>query len=251
MARIPIALQLYSIREDLEEDFPGNLKAVAEMGYEGVEFAGYYDYTAEELKEMLDDLGLAVAGSHVRVDAIQPDGLRETADFALALGNKYVVVPGLPGEYTESKAAWQKTAELFSEAAENLKAQGLMLGYHNHRSEFETLHEGERAWDIFFDAASEDVFAQLDIGHALRGGGDAVEALQKYPGRFATVHIKDFDPDDDGALVGDGVAPWEEIFELCETSGGTEWYIVEHEVYPVSPMECVQRCLENMKKMGK
>ncbi len=251
MGRIPIALQLYSIREDLAEDFPGNLKAVADMGYEGVEFAGYYDYAAEDLKSMLDDFGLAVAGSHVRVDAIQADGLQETVDFAHALGNKYIVVPGLPGEYTESKEAWQKTADLFTEAAASLKAEGLMLGYHNHKHEFEQTFEGESAWDIFFDRASDDVFAQLDIGHTLRGGGDAIAALNKYPGRFATVHVKDFDPDDDGALVGEGTADWDTIFDICESTAATEWYIIEHEVYPLPPMECVKRCLDNMKRMGK
>jgi sugar phosphate isomerase/epimerase len=200
---------------------------------------------------MLDGLGLGVAGSHVRIDAIQGQELQETIEFAHALGNQYVVVPGLPGEYTESKTAWQRTADVFSEAAESLKGEGLKLGYHNHRAEFEAVHEGERAWDIFFEHASHDVFSQLDIGHTLRGGGDAVEALKKYPGRFATVHVKDYDPDDEGALVGEGVVPWEEVFALCESSAGTEWYIVEHEVYPYPPMECVRRCLENMREMGK
>jgi len=251
MTRIPIALQLYSVREDCGKDFPGSLKAVAEMGYEGVEFAGYYDYSAEDLKKMLDDLGLGVAGTHIGVDVIQGDPLQETVDFALALGNKHIVVPGLPENYRNSKEAWQKTADLFSEVAETLMAQGLHLGYHNHKAEFETIYDGERAWDIFFDHTSRDVFAQLDIGHCLRGGGDAVEALQKYPGRFATVHIKDFDPDDDGALVGDGTADWDTIFDICESTAATEWYIVEHEVYPYPPMECVKRCLENLKQMGK
>jgi len=221
------------------------------MGYEGVEFAGYHDRSAQDLKQMLDDLGLKVAGSHIRVDGLQGDGLQETIEFAHALGNKWVVVPGLPGQYTESKAAWQRTADLFSEAAEALKPAGLKLGYHNHKAEFETRHEGERAWDIFFDRASPDVFSQLDIGHTLRGGGDALEVLRKHPGRFATVHVKEYDPQDDGTLVGDGVVPWAEVFALCESTAGTEWYIVEHEVYPVPPMDCVRICLENLKEMGK
>ncbi|GAG48180.1 unnamed protein product, partial [marine sediment metagenome] len=92
MARIPIALQLYSVREDCQKDVAGTLKAVAEMGYEGVEFAGYHGSSAEELRKILDDVGLKVVGSHLRLSVLQGDELAKTIEFNKALGNKRLVI---------------------------------------------------------------------------------------------------------------------------------------------------------------
>ncbi|MGC9361188.1 MAG: sugar phosphate isomerase/epimerase family protein, partial [Anaerolineae bacterium] len=110
MARIPIALQLYSVREACAEDLPGTLKAVADMGYDGVDFAGYYGYSAQELRSMLDDLGLEIAGTHIRIDALLGQQLEATVAFEQQLGNKFLIVPGLPEEYRSSHDAWRRTA---------------------------------------------------------------------------------------------------------------------------------------------
>jgi len=251
MAKIPVGLQLYSVREDMGKDVPGTLKAVADMGYDGVEFAGYFDYSAEDLSDLVDDLGLKVCGSHCRIDGILPDGIQETIDFAHTLSNPYIVVPGLPGEYTQSKEAWQRSAGIFSEAEVTLKDAGLKLGYHNHKHELAQKFDGVSAWDVFFDAASDQVFSQLDVGHVLRADADPVACLRKYPGRFATVHVKDIDETKTDVFTGDGLADWDTIFAICESTGGTEWYIIEHEDYPVPPLESVKRCLENVRAMGR
>ena len=87
MARIPIGLRLYSVREDCAKDLPGTLKAVAEMGYEGVEFAGYYNHTATELRKMLDDVGLVCCGTHIGLDTLQGDALEKTIDFHKTIVN--------------------------------------------------------------------------------------------------------------------------------------------------------------------
>jgi len=91
---------------------------------------------------------------------------------------------------------------------------------------------------------------QLDTGNCLGGGGDPVATLKKFPGRSLTIHLKEHGGPA-GAPVGDGKVPWKEIFELCETTGGTQWYIVEQESFQTSSMESVQKCLENLRKMGK
>lgn len=250
MTRIPVALQLYSIRQHMTEDVPGTLAAVAEMGYEGVEFAGFFDYSPEELAKLCADLGLGIAGAHVQVATIEGEALKATIDEHLALGNTYIVVPGLPAAYTESIEAWKRTAGVFSAAVEAIEDAGLKLGYHNHKAEFMPL-EGEIPWDVFMSTVDSRVFGQLDIGHVYRAGNDPVPYLEKYPGRYLTVHVKDYGENDADVLVGEGIADWDTLFRLCETVGGTRWYIIEQEVYPVPPMEAVRKCLENVRAMGR
>jgi len=105
MARIPIALQLYSVREECAKDLVGTIKAVAEMGYEGVEFAGYYGRDAKELRGILDDFRLKVAGTHIGINTLLGDELEKTVEFNSILGNKFLIVPGLPEEYRNSKTS--------------------------------------------------------------------------------------------------------------------------------------------------
>ena len=250
MARIPIALQLYSIRRDCERDLPGTLKKVADMGYEGVEFAGFYGYSAPELRRILDDVGLPCVGSHTRFADLQGDALQETVAYNQILGNRFLICPGLPEERRNSRAAWLQTARLFDLIAARLDADDMVTGYHNHFVEFAPL-EGELPWDTFFKNTRQDVFMQIDTGNAIHGGGDPTACLRDYPGRAVTVHLKEYSTTNEKAIIGEGDTDWETIFRLCETVGGTEWYIVEQESYAYPPLECVQRCLAALKEMGK
>ena len=248
--KIPIGLQLYSIREDCARDLPATLKAVAEMGYDGVEFAGYHGYSAADLRKLLDDFGLKCCGTHTGIDTLLPEQMAATVEFNKTLGNRFLIVPGLPGEYTESKAAWEKTAQLFNEISDGLTPLGMVTGYHNHFTEFAPL-DGEMPWDTFFGNTKKEVVMQLDTGNALHGGADVVPFLERYPGRALTVHLKEYSATNDKALIGEGDVRWDVIFDLCETSGATRWYIVEQESYALPPLECVDKCLQNLRKMGK
>ena len=253
MAKIPVALQLYSVREDCARDLSGTLEAVAEMGYDGVEFAGYYGRTSEELNEMLDDLGLKVAGTHTGIHTLRGDELEKTVEYNKAIGNKFLIVPWLPEEWRDSKASWLNTARFFNEIAEKVKPEGMLVGYHNHAMEFQPI-DGEMPWDIFGGATLPDVVMQLDNGNAMHGGVSAdgvLEFLKRYPGRAVTVHLKEFSSTNDKALIGEGETKWDELFKLCETVGGTEWYIVEQESYAYEPLECVRRCIKSLRKMLK
>ncbi|GAB4522300.1 MAG: sugar phosphate isomerase/epimerase [Anaerolineae bacterium] len=250
MTRIPIALQLYSVREDCARDLAGTLEAVARMGYEGVEFAGYHGYSASQLRKLLDDLGLRVAGAHVGLDTLLGDELSRTIEFHQVLGNRFLIVPGLPEERRRSRAAWLETAALFNEIAEKVAEHGMAVGYHNHHIEFSPL-EGELPWDTFFGNTRRDVVMQLDIGNAMHGGADPLVFLRRYPGRARSVHLKEYSATNEKALIGEGDAPWAEVFALCESVGGTEWYIVEQESYAYPPLECVDRCLRALRAMGK
>lgn len=248
--RIPIALQLYSIREDCARDLSHALQAVAQMGYEGVEFAGYYDRSAEELREMCDDLGLQVVGTHTGIDTLLGDELAKTVEFNQILGNPYLIVPGLAAAYQGSRQAWLDTANLFNDIAERIADQEMFTGYHNHTGEFEPV-DGENPWDIFGKNTRDSVVMQIDIGHVLRAGADPVVYLERYPGRAKLVHLKEYAATNDKAVIGEGDVPWEAVFRASESVGGTEWYIVEQETYAYPPIECAERCIENLRKMGK
>ena len=251
MRKIPVALQLYSVREDCSRDLYGTLEAVANMGYDGVEFAGYYGRTAEELKEILDDLGLKVAGSHVGINTLMGDDLEKTISFNKTLGNKYLIVPALPEKMRETKNAWIETARLMNKISEKVKPHGMRVGYHNHAVEFTPI-DGEIPWHIFFREAEPDIIMQLDTGNAMRGNltaDEVIDIIKRYPRRAVTVHLKEFSATNENALLGEGDMKWEEFFKVCESVGGTEWYIIEQESYAYPPLECVKRCLENLKRL--
>jgi sugar phosphate isomerase/epimerase len=250
MAKLPIGLQLYSVRKDCEQDLPGVLAAVAKMGYEGVEFAGYYNRSAAELRKMLDANGLKCCGTHTGLNTILGDELPRTIEFNQTLGNKYLIVPGLPEERRNSRAAWLETARLMNEAAARAARDGMLVGYHNHHIEFQPM-DGELPWDTFFGNTKPEVVMQFDTGNALHGGAETAPFLKRYPGRAKTVHLKEYSKTNDKALIGEGDVPWNEIFALCESIGGTEWYIVEQESYAYPPLECVDRCLQKLRAMGK
>lgn len=258
MARIPIGLELYSVRHELANDALGTLKAVADMGYEGVEFAGPPQHEAQALRDMLDETKLVCCGWHTPFDLVQDDALDETVAFNKVIGNENVIVPGIPAELRASRDDWLKLADFFNRLADKLAPHGMRTGYHNHHVEFGEL-DGEAPWDTFFSNTKSEVVMQLDTGNALAGGGDCVAILERYPGRAVTVHLKPYDAeagkDDRKAgfrpLIGEDSIPWGEVFRLCETTGGTQWYIVEYESDAYPPLESVERCLKALKAMGK
>ena len=250
--KIPIALQLYSVREDAARDLPGVLAAVKNMGYDGVEFAGWYNHSAQTIRQLLDDTGLKICGAHIGIDTLLGDALPRTVTFHQTLGNSFLIVPGLSQQYRASSEAWKTTAQTFNDIAARLRPHGMKTGYHNHTVEFAPLAPGEPLpWDIFFGATDPDVIMQFDTGNAMEGGADALPYLRQYPGRALSVHLKEHSASDKTALLGKGDVPFPAIFDVCETTGGTQWYVVEQESYAYPPLECAAKCLENLRAMGK
>jgi sugar phosphate isomerase/epimerase len=247
--KIPIALQLYSLRSILEKDVPGTLTAVGQMGYQGVEFAGYYGRKARELRQMLDQSGLKCCGTHTALETLTGNALKGTVEFNQTLGNKFLIVPWLPPSITTSLAALIDSAKLLTDLADKVHDLGMRVGYHAHAHDFKPVAD-RIPWEVLFTNAGPDVVMQMDIGNCLDGGGDPVAELKKFPHRSATIHLKEHGGPQ-GAVIGQGDVPWKEIFQVCETTGGTEWYIVEQESYRGSPLESVRLCLENLRKMGK
>lgn len=244
---IPVGVQLYSVRQAAEKDFQGVLEAVGKMGYKGVEFAGYYgwDSKPKELRKLLDANGLKCCGTHTSLETVTGDNLKATAELHSILGNSFLIVPSLQAEDAQG---WFDLAKRFNEIAAKAKALGMRVGYHAHAGDFRKLGD-TTSWEIFFDNTSPDVIMQNDIGNCMSGGGDPVAILKKYPGRSASVHLKEFGGPE-AAVIGQGVVPWAEVFKVCETSGGTAWYVVEHEVGD-DPMGNIRGCLEGLRKMGR
>ncbi|UCD50807.1 MAG: sugar phosphate isomerase/epimerase [Phycisphaerales bacterium] len=236
------------MREECKRDLPRTIEAVAKMGYKGVEFAGYYNYTAEQLRKLLDDNGLQCCGTHTGMDTLLGDNLPKTIEFNKTIGNKYLVVPGLPGKYRESHQAWLDTAKLFNEIAEKVKPHDMLVGYHNHSVEFKAM-DGELPWDTFYGNTRKEVIMQLDVGNAIHGGVDPLPYIYKYPDRAITVHVKEYSKTDPNAFVGEGDVNWKAFFALCRAVGSTEWYIVEYERRGAPPLESVEKCLNNLRRL--
>ncbi len=260
MKQIPIAVGLHSIHEACEGDLSAALAAVAEMGYEGVEFAGYYGYEVTALRRLLDDAGLCAAGTHTWYEygPLVGPGAEEHVAAAVAdsqvLGNELLIGLGrlsFPGEDRERREGWTKQAEMYNQLARRLAPEGLRVGYHNHAFEFETVIGGETAWEILMAHLSPEVVIELDTGGAYRGGADVLATLEGCAGRAKAVHYKPHSrAGGTRPLIGEDDLPWVEILQLCRTIVGTEWGIVEYESDGYPRMEAVRRCLEALRQMG-
>ena len=245
--KIPVGVQLYSVRQAASKDLPAVLEAIGKMGYKGVEFAGYYgwDSKPKELRKLLDGNGLKCCGTHTDLETVSGDNLKATAELHAILGNSFLIVPSLEAKDAQ---AWLDLAKVFNEIAAKAKTLGMRVGYHAHAGDFNKLG-ALTSWEIFFDNTKKDVVMQLDTGNCLQGNGDPVAMLKKYPGRSTTVHLKEFGGPEN-AVIGQGRMPWVEVFEVCETTAGTEWYIVEHETGP-DPIGNIKGCLDGLRKMGR
>ena len=244
-AKIPVGVQLYSLRDQCKTDLPGMLTEVSKIGYKGVEFAGYHGRSSKELRKMLDDNGLVACGTHTPYESVLADKLQETVEFNQVLGNKFLIVPWMTAK---SKQEWLDKAKMFNDLADKLAAQQMFIGYHAHAHDFEKF-DGEMAWDLFFGNTKPAVIMQLDTSNCREGGADPVAVLKKYPGRARSVHIKANGGGPD-SVIGEDKVNWPEVFAWCETKGGTQWYVLEHESSK-DPITAVRRSYAALKEMGK
>src|SRR5258706_289509 len=184
--KIPVGVQLYSVRDLCRKDLPGTLAAVAKLGYKGVEFAGYWGRTAKELRKMLDDNGIVACGTHTPFESVLEDKLKDTIEFNRTIGNKFLIVPSMSAG---SKQEWLDKAKLFNDLVDKVKADGMAVGYHAHSHDFKKF-DGETAWDIFFGNTRPAGIMQLDTSNCADGGADPVAGLKKKPRRGRTTHLK-------------------------------------------------------------
>ena len=251
MGRIPVALQLYTVRDQTAKDFVGTVKQVAAMGYPGVEIAGVTGgLSAQDVKKRVDGLGLRVAGSHIGIDALEKDPAA-IADFNLTIGNPYLVVPWMPKEEMSTVEGATALAKRLNRLAQAYQPYGLKLAYHNHAHEFLSL--GDRyALDYIYDESDPAlVKGEADLYWVVYGHADPVAWLQKRPGRFPLVHLKDMAPGPERtfAEVGEGIIDWKPIFAAAEASGA-EWYVVEQDVCKRPSLESAALSLKHLQEWG-
>jgi sugar phosphate isomerase/epimerase len=245
--KIPIGVQLYSVRNELKTDFNGVIEKIGKIGFQGVEWASGLERTknASELRKLLDDNGLKTCGTHTALITLQGDNLKKTIEFHKTLGNTFLICPSLNAK---TAANWENLAKQFNDIAAKCKEQGMFTGYHAHASDFTTKFDGKTAWEIFFDNTGPDVIHQIDLGNTMGGGGDPLAMIKKYPGRTKTSHIKEHGGDKNAA-IGEGKVDWKTYLDTYETVGGIEWYVVEYE--SANPLEKLKTCLDNLHKMGR
>lgn len=250
---IPIALQLYSVKDIAGKDLDGAIKQVAELGFEGVEFYGghygKYGKDPEGLRKLLDDVKLKAAGTHIGADWFVGDRLKKTIEFHKAIGCHFLIVPG-DGRYTDPEKS-KEYAEFMNKTAEALKAEGLFTGHHNHTGEFKKADGDKTYFDLFAERTSKDVIIQQDMGHTMAANVDPTAIVKKYPGRIKTTHIKNRPAKSSGKkpFVGEDNFDWKAYVSACYEVGGTEWFTLEQEEYPdgKSSMECTKISLEGLK----
>ena len=181
------AVQLYSVRDHIKtgDDMLDVLGKVKEIGFDGVEFAGYFGLSAEALRERCDELGLTVVGSHLGLDDYLPENLDKTLAYGKALGAKYLGVGGAPhSTYEEAK----HTGEVLGAASVKAKEMGMDTYYHNHTEEFTALKDGKNAMDII---SGEGCLLELDTYWSFCAGIDNTKYLREHKEKIALVHLKD------------------------------------------------------------
>jgi sugar phosphate isomerase/epimerase len=245
--KIPISVQVYSVRNAAAKDLAAALEKIAKMGYEGVEFAGYYGKDAKEIRKMLDANGLKCSGTHTGIDQFRGDNFEKTAELHKTLGTKFMIVPGGIDHELHDVERSKRIAEEFNKFAEKAKPFGLSVGYHAHGGDAKLI-EGIPAWERLFDATVPEVIMQMDVGNYMAGGGDPYKMIEKFKRRSKTVHIKE--TGQGHPIVGEGDVDWERTFKLCETVGGTEWYVVEDEV-DADNFDRIEKCIAALRNMGK
>ncbi len=248
-----ISVQLYSVRDDCSKDFDSALAQLAKMGFVGVEFAGYHNYSgkAKELRKKLDDLNLVVAGTHIGTRSFRGEELKNTIEFHQIIGCKYLIVPG-DRDFTNPEKS-KALAETFNKTAETLKPLGMYCGYHNHTGEFKK--DGDKTyWQLFAERTSKDVVLQQDCGWSSVAGYNPADLVKQFPGRTKSTHFKPTVLRDDEfkkPIIGQDSVDWKSVLAACRQFGGTEWITVEQEKYlpGKTPMECTELSLAGLKKI--
>ncbi len=260
---IPIALQVYSVRDDAKADLRGVLEQVAAWGFDGVEFAGFYGHEAQQVKAWLDAFGLKCPSTHTGIDQLSDEKFDATVAYHKAIGCDTILVPWIPAEKRNTLDACKATAEQFTTLIAKLRDHGMRTGFHVHGEDVVPLSppagDGRSLWDLFAAFTPDDFILQYDTANGMGGGTDPVATIRKHPGRSVLLHLKEFG-DGTGTLaghaghgkaaIGDGDVDWPGVFKAAEEVGGTAWYIVEQEGHPkLPPMQAAKLCIDNLKKL--
>ncbi|CAM3386499.1 sugar phosphate isomerase/epimerase family protein [Rhodothermus bifroesti] len=241
-----IGLQLYTVRTLMEQDVPRTLEQVAQLGYREVEFAGYYNYTPQELRQMLDQLELSAPATHVPFQMLE-ENLSALLEAAHTLGHRYVIVPWLPPEQRQTIDDYRRWAERFNRWGEACKAANVQFAYHNHDFEFARIGD-QVPYDVLLaETDPELVKMELDLYWITYAGFDPLVYFQQHPGRFPLCHVKDMTADRQMVDVGQGTIDFVKIF--AQAAGvQLQHYFVEHD-QPADPLASIRRSYEYLSQL--
>ncbi|MFA5056736.1 MAG: sugar phosphate isomerase/epimerase [Opitutaceae bacterium] len=244
MKKTPVALQLWSLRDDCRKDFAAAVAAVAKLGYRGVELAGYGNLDAAGAAQAVARAGLKVAGIHAGRPRLQSEPAQVIKEARL-FGTRRIICPSWPREaYTSAASCLQIGAELDAIGA-TLRAEGLQFSFHNHAPEL-ALVDGRRVFDWILDNAKpHNLGCELDVYWAHVGGKNPAEFIREQGRRIELIHLKD------ETELGLGPVNFAEVFAAADAVGAVEWYIVEQEQYHHAPLQSVRLCFEQLQKWGR
>jgi sugar phosphate isomerase/epimerase len=248
-----VGLQLYTLRNPMQQDLPGTLRNIAKTGYTWLEAAGYnegkfYGFLPREFKQMVEDLGMKMISSHA---SIAPDQQQLAIDAHLELGAEYLVFPWMSMPEKPARDDYSKAAELFNRLGEACNKAGLKFGYHNHNFEFVKI-EDTTGFDLLLTLTDPDkVCFESDLYWMVFAGVDPVDYFSKYPGRFELWHVKDMEnnPERDFAPVGKGTIDFNRIFSQKDLAG-MEYFFVEQDECKIDPFDSVQISYRNLLKIA-
>ncbi len=271
MSKLPIALQVYSVRDDAERDFVKTMQEIKQMGYDGVELAGLYGYTPEFIRDNLKEIGLVPISAHVPYDQLVTD-MEATIQQYITIGCKYIVVPYLVEKDRPEAGNFEEVVTNIRTIGEYCKKKDLVLLYHNHDFEFARMSDGRYALDYLYDCVSKDLLqTELDVCWVKVAGETPEEYIRKYADRCPIVHLKDFvggksehmyeligieteeKKKEQGfafRALGQGIQNIPPILEAAIESGA-EWFVAEQDMhYENSALEDAKISREYLKSLG-
>lgn len=233
------SIQMYSVRDITEKNMEGALKALAEMGYKYVEFAGFFGHSAQEIAQMLDKYGLKCSGTHTGIMDVVND-FEGTVAYHKAIGNTRIIVPG---HDLSTKAKLDEFIDLMNETAPKLAAEGITLGYHNHDHEFKPNEDGQIIYDEL--VARTNVALEIDTYWAYAGGKDPVAMMEQLKDRLSVIHIKDGLANREGKPLGMGTAPVANVYNKAVELG--LMMVVESETLQPDGLTEAKICIDYLK----
>ena len=268
---LPVAIQVFSVRDDAAKDLRATLVKLKEMGYDGVEFAGLYDNAPEDVAKMCKEIGLVPISAHVPYKDMVADPEGVLAQYK-TIGCKYVAIPYLTPEDRPGTENFGKVIENAKMLGRVAKDMGMQLLYHNHEFEFLKIN-GKYALEILYDSVDEDLLkTELDTCWVNVGGEEPAAYVRKFTGRAPVVHLKDFKGEKSENMyeligieskaperpanfefrpVGSGAQCFPEILKASEDAGA-EWVVVEQDLpsMGLTPLECAKKSREYLKSIG-
>ena len=233
-----MGLQFWSIREEMEKDLLGMIEKSTEMGYTGAQFAGFFDHSAEVVKEKLDEVGIVAAGAHVQINELE-NNLDETLKYHKIIGNDLIIIPYLPENMRTTAEDYKRTATLLNNIGEKVHAKGFTLAYHNHDFEFEVF-DGKTGLNILFENTDENYLKmELDCFWAAYTGNNPVDIIGKYGNRCVSLHIKDMKVEENQSIsteLGTGTLPLADYIQIGKEHN-VKWFIAEQEHFTKDPVE--------------